>query len=41
MLKIIILERPLAGLDLETTGTDAGVDRIIEISVLCLPRGQF
>jgi DNA polymerase-3 subunit epsilon len=41
MLRNITLERPLAVLDLETTGTDAQKDRIIEISVLkLLPDGQ-
>lgn len=40
MLKNIQLERPLAVLDLETTGTDVKVDRIIEVSVLkLLPDG--
>jgi len=35
------LERPLAFFDLETTGTDLGRDRIVEISVLKLhPDGQ-
>ncbi len=36
MLKNIRLERPLAVIDLETTGIDPKVDRIIEISVLKL-----
>ncbi|WP_422927008.1 exonuclease domain-containing protein [Singulisphaera sp. PoT] len=39
MLKNIILERPLAVFDLETTGTDTKLDRIIEISVLKLLPG--
>ena len=34
MLKNIRLDRPLAVLDLETTGTDPKLDRIIEISIL-------
>ena len=34
MLKNIVLERPLAVIDLETTGTDTKLDRIIEVSVL-------
>jgi DNA polymerase-3 subunit epsilon len=34
MLQNLALERPLAILDLETTGTDPQVDRIVEISVL-------
>ena len=42
MLKNIILERPLAVLDLETTGIDTKTDRIVEVSVLKLsPGGQF
>ena len=36
MLKNIKLERPLAVLDLETTGVDIKVDRIVEVSVLKL-----
>jgi DNA polymerase-3 subunit epsilon len=41
MLKNIILERPLAVIDLEATGTDTKVDRIIEVSVLkILPGGD-
>ncbi|WP_406695872.1 exonuclease domain-containing protein [Singulisphaera sp. Ch08] len=36
MLKNIRLERPLAVIDLETTGIDTKIDRIIEISVLKL-----
>jgi DNA polymerase III subunit epsilon len=41
MLKNIKLERPLAVLDLETTGIDPKVDRIIEVSVLkILPGGD-
>src|SRR3954454_23905537 len=41
MLKNITLDRPLAVLDLETTGTDTKIDRIIEVSVLKLsPGGQ-
>jgi DNA polymerase-3 subunit epsilon len=39
MLKYITLERPLAVLDLETTGTDPKLDRIIEVSVLKLVPG--
>src|SRR3954464_1348409 len=34
MLRNIRLDRPLAVLDLETTGTDPKLDRILEISVL-------
>src|SRR3954451_9189287 len=41
MLKNITLDRPLAVLDLETTGTDTKTDRIVEVSVLKLvPGGQ-
>lgn len=41
MLKNIALDRPLAVFDLETTGTDPKIDRIIEISVLkLLPDGD-
>jgi DNA polymerase-3 subunit epsilon len=41
MLTNISLERPLAVIDLETTGTDVKTDRIIEISVLKIwPDGQ-
>ena len=41
MLKNIVLQRPLAVLDLETTGTDTKVDRIVEVSVLkLLPGGE-
>ena len=36
MLKNIVLDRPLAVLDLETTGVDTKVDRIVEVSVLKL-----
>ena len=39
MLKNITLERPLAVLDLETTGTDTKIDRIVEVSVLKLVPG--
>jgi DNA polymerase-3 subunit epsilon len=39
MLKHIRVDRPLAVLDLETTGTDPRLDRIIEISVLKLLAG--
>ena len=39
MLKNIVLERPLAVLDLETTGVDTKVDRIVEVSVLKLVPG--
>ena len=42
VLKNITLERPLAVLDLETTGIDAKTDRIVEVSVLKLsPGGGF
>jgi DNA polymerase-3 subunit epsilon len=41
MLKNITLEKPLAVIDLETTGTDPRRDRIVEISVLkLLPDGR-
>ena len=41
MLKNIALERPLAVIDLETTGIDPKCDRIVEVSVLKLtPGGQ-
>ena len=41
MLKNILLERPLAVFDLETTGIDTKVDRIVEVSVLkLLPDGD-
>jgi DNA polymerase III subunit epsilon len=41
MFKNLPLERPLAILDLETTGTDARVDRIVEVCVLLVrPNGQ-
>ena len=41
MLKNIVLDRPLAVLDLETTGVDTKVDRIVEVSVLQLfPDGE-
>ncbi|WP_435020354.1 exonuclease domain-containing protein [Tundrisphaera sp. TA3] len=39
MLENIVLDRPLAVLDLETTGIDPKVDRIIEVSVLKLVPG--
>ena len=39
MLKNIQLDRPLAVLDLETTGIDPKIDRIIEVSVLKLLPG--
>jgi DNA polymerase-3 subunit epsilon len=39
MLKNIVLERPLAVIDLETTGTDTKLDRIVEVSVLKLSPG--
>ena len=39
MLKNIVLERPLAVFDLETTGIDPKVDRIVEVSVLKLMPG--
>ena len=42
MLKNITLDRPLAVLDLETTGVDTKVDRIVEVSVLKLmPGGEL
>src|SRR3954470_24327215 len=34
MLRHIRLDRPLAALDLETTGTDPKLDRLVEVSVL-------
>ena len=35
------LKRPLAFLDLETTGTDIGKDRIVELAIVKLmPDGQ-
>ena len=41
MLKNIQLDRPLAVLDLETTGIDPKLDRIVEVSVLKLsPSGD-
>jgi len=41
LLKNIQLDRPLAVIDLETTGTDPKIDRIIEVSVLkLLPGGD-
>jgi DNA polymerase-3 subunit epsilon len=40
MLKNLTLERPLAVLDLETTGTDPDKDRIVEVSVLRLSPGR-
>ena len=41
MLKNMVLKRPLAVIDLETTGTDTKIDRIVEVSVLKLsPGGQ-
>ena len=41
MLKNIVLERPLAVIDLETTGVDTVNDRIVEISVLkIMPDGH-
>src|SRR3954453_6268942 len=39
MLKNIKLDRPLAVLDLETTGVDPKTDRIVEVSVLKLVPG--
>jgi DNA polymerase III subunit epsilon len=39
MLKNIALERPLAVIDLETTGIDPKCDRIIEVSVLKIAPG--
>jgi DNA polymerase-3 subunit epsilon len=42
MLRNITLERPQAVLDLETTGTDTKIDRIVEVGVLKLsPGGQL
>jgi DNA polymerase III subunit epsilon len=40
MLKNLALDRPLAILDMETTGTDPTSDRIIEISILKLAPGS-
>jgi DNA polymerase III subunit epsilon len=40
MLKNLILDRPLAILDLETTGTDPQADRVVEISILKLASGD-
>ncbi len=40
MIKNLVLDRPLAIFDLETTGTDTQDDRIIEISVLKLAPGS-
>jgi DNA polymerase III subunit epsilon len=41
MAKLIELSRPLAIIDLETTGTDTALDRIVEISVLKIdPAGE-
>lgn len=41
MLRNLSLQRPLVFLDLETTGTDPGSDRIVEIAVLrCEPDGS-
>jgi DNA polymerase III subunit epsilon len=41
MLNNIVLEKPLAVIDLETTGVDVKTDRIVEISVLKIqPDGQ-
>jgi len=41
MFKNLVLNRPLAVIDLETTGTDAQTDRIVEIGVLKIfPDGQ-
>jgi DNA polymerase III subunit epsilon len=41
MLRNLALERPLAVIDLETTGTDTQNDRIVELSVLkIMPDGQ-
>jgi len=39
MIKNLLLDRPLAILDLETTGSVTSVDRIIEISILKLIHG--
>jgi len=40
VIKNRILDRPLAILDLETTGTDPKADRIVEISILKLMPGE-
>ena len=40
MIKNLILDRPLAIFDLETTGTDIQNDRIVEISILKLAPGS-
>ncbi len=40
MLSNITLEKPLAVIDLETTGTDPQKDRIVEISVLKIMPGR-
>ena len=41
MLKNIVIDRPLAFFDLETTGTDPNVDRIVEISIVkIMPDGR-
>jgi len=39
MIRNLALDRPLAILDLETTGTDTQTDRIIELSILKLATG--
>ena len=41
MFKYLALERPLAVIDVETTGTNPQVDRIVEVSVLKIyPSGE-
>jgi DNA polymerase-3 subunit epsilon len=42
MFKHLVLHKPLAIIDLETTGTDPQTDRIVEISILkALPNGRL
>ena len=41
MFKSLLLEKPLAIVDLETTGTDPQTDRIVEIAILKItPDGE-